>query len=314
MFSAGAALSKPICFSSQMPAKTCNSKPSCFFPGKFSNPLVFSGKNQSCSQYSTFSPKMGQTHFSVKAASSVGKWVSTHVEYGAGNLSKHFDRINFGSAEYTEEPVTNVKFQTSLSLPGCSCPLSLLGTGYREKVFAFIGVKVYAAGLYINQSILDKLSAWKGRPAAQIQEDSSLFDSVFRVGVANYLYAAASLEKSLQIVLVRDIDGKTFWEALDEAISPRIIAPTGVDKTALSTFRSIFQARPLKKGTFIFLTWLSSSKMLVCISSDGLPSAIDATIQSENVTSALYDVFFGGASVTPSLKASVATGLAKILK
>ncbi|XP_031266810.1 fatty-acid-binding protein 3, chloroplastic [Pistacia vera] len=280
MFSAGATLSKPICFSSQMPAKTCNSKPSFFFLGKFSNPLVFSGKNQSYSQYSTFSPKMGQTHFSVKAASSVG------------------------SAEYTEEPVTNVKFQTSLSLPGCSCPLSLLGTGYREKVFAFIGVKVYAAGLYINQSILDKLSAWKGRPAAQIQVDSSLFDSVFRV----------SLEKSLQIVLVRDIDGKTFWEALDEAISPRIKAPTGVDKTALSTFRSIFQARPLKKGTFIFLTWLSPSKMLVCISSDGLPSAIDATIQSENVTSALYDVFFGGASVTPSLKASVATGLAKILK
>lgn len=53
-------------------------------------------------------------------------------------------------------------------------------SGYREKVFAFIGVKVYAAGLYINQSILDKLSAWKGQSPAQIQEDSSLFDSVFR--------------------------------------------------------------------------------------------------------------------------------------
>lgn len=32
-------------------------------------------------------------------------------------------------AEYTEEPATAVKFQRSLSLPGCSGSLSLLGTG-----------------------------------------------------------------------------------------------------------------------------------------------------------------------------------------
>lgn len=273
-------MSKPICFSSYMSAKTSNPNPSSFFSGKFADTLVFSCKNTSCSHVSTFSHKKKQIHFSVKASSSVG------------------------SAGYTEEPTTNVKFQRSLSLPGCSSPLSLVGTGYREKVFAFIGVKVYAAGLYVNQSISDTLHVWKGRSAIQIQEDSSLFDSVFR----------APLEKSLQIVLVRDIDGKTFWDALDEAISPRIKAPTAIDKTALSTFRSIFKARPLKKGTLIFLTWLNPSKMLVCISSDGLPSVEDATIQSENVASALYDVFFGGASVSPSLKGSVATGLAKILK
>ncbi|KAH9723546.1 Fatty-acid-binding protein 3 [Citrus sinensis] len=209
-----------------------------------------------------------------------------------------------GSAEYTEEPVTKVKFQKSLNLPGYSSPLSLLGTGYREKVFAIIGVKVYAAGLYINQSILSKLNAWKGKGAANIQEDSSLFDTIYQ----------APSEKSLKIVLVRDVDGKTFWDALDDAISPRIRIPTPVDESALSTFRSIFQGRNLMKGTFIFLTWLDPSKMLVSISGDGLPSGVDATIESENVTFALYDVFFGGAPVSPSLKASVATGLATILK
>lgn len=67
----------------------------------------------------------------------------------------------------------------------------------------------------------------------------------------------------MQIVLVRDLDGKTFWDALDDAISPRIKSPTPVDESALSTFRSIFQGRPLKKGTFIFLTWLDPTKMLV---------------------------------------------------
>ncbi|KAL2502415.1 Fatty-acid-binding protein 3 [Forsythia ovata] len=75
--------------------------------------------------------------------------------------------------------------------------------------------------------------------------------------------SAAPLEKSLHIILVRNVDGKTFWDALDEAVSPRIKSPTPVDKRALSTFSSIFQGRALKKGTSIFLTWLDPTKMLV---------------------------------------------------
>ncbi|XP_023535935.1 fatty-acid-binding protein 3, chloroplastic [Cucurbita pepo subsp. pepo] len=209
-----------------------------------------------------------------------------------------------GNAGYVEEPSTNVKFSTSLTLPGCSTSLSLLGTGYREKVFAIIGVKVYAAGLYTNSSISNELNAWRGRSAAAIQEDSSLFNIIFQ----------SPSEKSLQIVLVRDVDGKTFWDALDDAISPRIKAPTPVDESALSTFRSIFEGRSLKKGTFIFLTWLEPPKMLVSISVDGPPTGIEATIESNNVTSALFDVFFGDNPVSPTLKASVAAGLSAVLK
>ncbi|KAG6424440.1 hypothetical protein SASPL_114858 [Salvia splendens] len=228
------------------------------------------------------------------------------------------------SSEYLEEPQTKVKYQTSLSLPGCSSSLSLLGTGqlwyhvfigynlchfvilsgYREKVFAIIGVKVYAAGLYANPSIFSKLDAWKGRSPAELQKDSSLFDAIYQ----------APLEKSLHIILVRDLDGKTFWDALDEALSPRIKSPTPVDETALSTFRGIFQGRPLQKGTSIFLTWLDTAKMLVFVTPEGIPSSVDATIESSNVTSALFDVFLGGNSVSPSLKASACIGLAAALK
>ncbi|XP_050247794.1 fatty-acid-binding protein 3, chloroplastic isoform X2 [Quercus robur] len=177
-------------------------------------------------------------------------------------------------------------------------------SGYREKSFAIIGVKVYAAGLYVNPSILSELNAWKGQSTTKIQEIPSLFNSIFQ----------SPLEKSLKIVLVRDVDGKTFWDAFDDAISPRIKAPTSIDESALSTFRCIFQGRPLKKGTFIFLTWLEPSKMLVCVSLDGLPSNVEATIESGSVTLALFDVFFGNGPVSPSLKDSVAKGLATILK
>ncbi|KAI3753620.1 hypothetical protein L2E82_25679 [Cichorium intybus] len=207
-------------------------------------------------------------------------------------------------ADYTEEPATKVKFQTSLSLPGCSSSLSLIGTGFREKVFAIIGVKVYAAGLYLNPNITDKLDAWKGRTSAQIQDDSSIFDLIYQ----------APLEKSLQIVLVRDVDGKTFWDALNDAISPRIKSPNAIDETALSKFRSIFQERPLKKDALIFLTWLDSSKILIHLSNEGIPSSPEATIESENVTRSLFDVFFGREPVSPSLKASISNGLASILK
>ncbi|KAG9447562.1 hypothetical protein H6P81_013690 [Aristolochia fimbriata] len=215
-----------------------------------------------------------------------------------------FVKASAASAQLVVEPGTKVKFEPVISVPGCSDSLKLLGTGYREKVFAIIGVKVYAAGMYMNQSIADNLDAWKGKSASEIQQDSTLFTKIFE----------APPEKSLKIVLVRDVEGKTFWDALDEAISPRIKAPIPTDESALSVFRNTFQGRPLKQGTFIFLSWVDPSKMLVSISSDGLPSTVDATIESSNVASALFDVFLGDTPVSPPLKASVASGLAMLLQ
>ncbi|CAN6445533.1 unnamed protein product [Victoria cruziana] len=152
-------------------------------------------------------------------------------------------RASVGTQEFVVEPVTNVKFPTSLTVPGGSNSLTLVGTGYREKAFAIIGVKVYSAGLYLRPATLGELSAWKGKSAAQIKEDSSIFSSIFE----------APLEKAIKIVLVRDADGKTFWDALNDAITPRIKTPTPVDELALSKFRETFQGRPLKQGTVILL-------------------------------------------------------------
>ncbi|KAH9619734.1 hypothetical protein KSS87_019615 [Heliosperma pusillum] len=227
-----------------------------------------------------------------------GRKIDTHF------ISMAYASASAGSLEYVEEPATKVKFPNSVDIPGCSTSLSLLGSGYREKVFAIIGVKVYAAGLYVNPAMLNDLSSSKGKSVAEIEQDSSLFQSIYQ----------SSLENSLRIELVRDVDGKTFWDALDEAVSPRVAAPTSVDESALSTFRSIFQGRSLKKGTLILLTWLEPSKMLVSVSTAGVAAEVDATINSLNVTRALFDVFFGDSPVSPTLKTSVATELAKTLQ
>ncbi|KAJ0962612.1 hypothetical protein J5N97_027734 [Dioscorea zingiberensis] len=205
-------------------------------------------------------------------------------------------KASVGSAEYIVEPGTSVNFSRELKVPGCSEPLVLLGTGFREKVFAIIGVKVYAAGFYVASSIKEKLGA-------EIVKDPTLFTSILK----------APFQKSLKIVLVRDVDGKTFWNALNDVILPRIKEPTSVDEFALSTFRDTFQKRDLKNGTLILLTWVEPSKMLVSISSDGRPSNIDAVIESENVTMSLFDGYFGDSPVSPTLKASVADGIAVVL-
>ncbi|CAO2836449.1 unnamed protein product [Amaranthus hypochondriacus] len=232
-------------------------------------------------------------------------WSSKPLHFSLQNGTKLMasTSTSVANAEFSEEPATSVKFLKSVDLPGCSSSLSLLGTGYREKVFAIIGVKVYAAGLYVNPSLLNELISWKGKAKLEIEQDLALFQSIYQ----------SSLEKSLQIALVRDVDGKTFWDALDEAVSPRVKAPTPVDESALSTFRSIFQGLSLKKGTLILLTWLEPSKMLLSVSSNGIPVNVDATIESINVTKALFDVFFGDSPVSPSLKSSVANGLATML-
>nr|CAD1842519.1 unnamed protein product [Ananas comosus var. bracteatus] len=176
--------------------------------------------------------------------------------------------------------------------------------GYREKVFAIIGVKVYAAAFYVGSSVTENLHSWNGKSAADILEASSVF---------TFLYQAP-LEKSLNIVLVRDVDGKTFWNALDDLITPRIKSPTAIDNSSLSTFRNTFQGRDLKQGTSIILTWLEPTKMLISISSDGVPSNVDAEITSANVNLALYDGFFGNSPVSPTLKASAAHGLQMVLR
>jgi hypothetical protein len=78
------------------------------------------------------------------------------------------------------------------------------------------------------------------------------------------LIYTAPCEKSLNIKLVRNVDGKTFWGALNDVITPRVEKLTDTDEAALSVFRTIFMDRNLEEGTSIFLTWVEPSKLLVC--------------------------------------------------
>ncbi|XP_073029675.1 fatty-acid-binding protein 3, chloroplastic isoform X2 [Primulina eburnea] len=222
-----AAMPTQLCLSSPTKINSLDVKPRiCYLENTPSKPLSFLNRGLAFSYLSTF------TIVPIKRNSRL----HTHVSPNAASSSSVVD------PEYIEEPGTNVKFQSSLSLPGCSSLLSFLGAGYREKVFAIIGVKVYAVGLYANPAIFSKLSDWKGRSSNELQQDSLFFDAIFQ---GNYL---------------------------------------------------------------------QNKHFQVCVSSEAMPSSVDATIESSNVASALFDVFLGSNPVSPSLKDSASNGLAAALK
>ncbi len=79
---------------------------------------------------------------------------------------------------------------------------------------------------------------------------------------------AAPFEKALEIVLARDVDGATFWGALDEALVPQLkAADNGVHgEAALADFGKVFQGRALKQGTRIILAWVQPSNLKVLFS------------------------------------------------
>lgn len=66
-------------------------------------------------------------------------------------------------------------------------------------------------------------------------------------------------------MLAREVDGATFWGALDEALVPRLkAASAGADgDAALAAFGKVFQGRSLKQGTVIILTWAQPSSLKV---------------------------------------------------
>ena len=73
-------------------------------------------------------------------------------------------------------PALLKKFIGAVSGITCSMPII---SGFREKIFENIGVKVNAAGFYVNPSVFSTAQLWKGRSATEILEDSSIFSSIF---------------------------------------------------------------------------------------------------------------------------------------
>uniref|UniRef100_A0A804PH07 Chalcone-flavonone isomerase family protein n=1 Tax=Zea mays TaxID=4577 RepID=A0A804PH07_MAIZE len=216
-----------------------------------------------------------------------------------GEIGVRFMLIQQIGDTFVTEDTTNVMFPREVTVPGYTHPLVAVGTGYREKFF----VKVYAAAFYVDYSLRLDTEQWKAKTGIESFDSSSVFDSIFKAPVV----------KSLSIILVRAVDGKTFVNALNDVIARQIKNPNAEEESSLSTLQNTFLGRNLKQGTSIYLTWLEPKRMLISISEDEDPRQVDAEIKSATVNYALYDGFFGKSTVCPSLRSSTAQLLDALL-
>ncbi|CAI5958750.1 unnamed protein product [Closterium sp. NIES-64] len=197
-------------------------------------------------------------------------------------------------ANVVTEPATKINFPVTLAPPGGSKDLSLLGTGVREKKLGPLAVKVYGVGVYAEPQLLDVLAGWKGKPA-----DKAFYDAI----------ASTPCEKSIVIVLARNVGSDQFWNALTEELAPRLTA-AGEGLGDLDAFGQLFKDRSLKKNTGVYITWRQPSTLQVAFADDvtagGAPSAASATFESPGLLAALFDIYLGGEPVSPSLVQSIA--------
>ncbi|KAG6548003.1 hypothetical protein Mapa_010437 [Marchantia paleacea] len=215
-------------------------------------------------------------------------------------------RATVGVGDEVVEPVTGIQFSRSTNGSGASRELVLAGVGVREKKIAFLKVKVYAIGLYVDPAAISSLEAWKSKGSSELVKDESFSKALIDV----------PFEKSLRIVLARDVDGATFWGALGETLAPRLKAAGAgaAGEQALNSLGDVFKNRPLKDKTVVFLTWTQPSTLHISIAPEGgSPSAPDASIESAALLSRLFDVYLGKDPVSPSAKASIAKGIFSVV-
>ncbi|CAM6084544.1 unnamed protein product [Calypogeia fissa] len=237
----------------------------------------------------------------MSAANKVGDYVDKAPSPSTGQSSAA--RAAMGTV--TKEPVTGIEFPNTLTPPGASTELALVGAGVREKKIAFFKVKVYAVGFYIDASSLvdTPLSSWKGKSGSELSKDEAFFKALM----------VAPVEKALRIVLARDVDGSQFWGALDEALAPRLKTAGAAGQEALTKFGNVFKDLALKQGTSVLLTWSQPATMQVAVDGSSNSATPDATIESAALLFSTFDVYLGKDTVSPSATADIANNFPSLL-
>jgi len=212
-------------------------------------------------------------------------------------------RVNRVQASATiTDPQTKISFAEEID--GLQC----LGAGCREKKIAFINVKIYSVALYAKAD----------RAAEALASGKTLLSGNF--------------EKMLVIKLARKVDGPTFWNALNDALIPRIAQIATNQATAEDDDGNFMaevaeaaevkeeQARDaaedlgaqvsgqnLDNGAEISLRWMPGG--LLRMSINGGQESIH---NSNELCQALFDVYLGEHPVSPGALQAFDAGAARL--
>jgi len=179
-----------------------------------------------------------------------------------------------------------------------------MGASVRAKKIAFLGVKVYAVALYIE--------AAKAARELGVRDRGGFFES-------DDDYCSALVDggfiKTLQIELVRDVEGEQFVEALNESLRPRM--SLSGETSLLEQFSAFFQGKKLIKGTNVVLMYRTDATLDVLVSPqrimDYSATVADLSIASASLCRALFEVYLGSSSVVPEARKVWADGARQLL-
>jgi hypothetical protein len=177
---------------------------------------------------------------------------------------------------------------------------SLAGTGVRTRTV--FKVKVYTFGLYVDADGARKaLAAWRGKSAADLSADPTVYDELLKGG----------FPMTLRLVMSRDVTAGQMTEAFEDALTPRVAQaaqrsmPGGAE--ALGQFRGFFTT-PLTRGTELLFTWSPEDKLLVSIGGRQV-----GVIDNRAFAWALFDVYLGTKPISTEGKRSVVARLPEVL-
>ena len=196
------------------------------------------------------------------------------------------------------EPNTNVSFP--IELQTAAGVQTLTGTGVRTRTV--LKVKVYAFGLYVDGAAARAaLDAWRGRSAADLARDESLYAELLK----------GSFPMTLRLVMTRNVGGEQMAEAFDGALAPRVAqaAARGMSggAEALARFRGFFTDQ-LASGTELLFTWAPGDKLVASIGGRQV-----GEIENAALCWALFDVYLGDKPISSQGKRTVIARLPEIL-
>lgn len=208
----------------------------------------------------------------------------------------------------TELPdLTAIESATGVSFPVALSPTEqLAGTGVR-----LMGgiVQVYALGMYVDPKCLRKLfSSYAETSAEQLMEEKEFWDTLCS--------ANAPLERTLRMVVVREVAGKHMQHGFERGLLPRIRRASNKSsislakgKAALKDFTKIFvDVGTMKVGSDVRIALRDGKRLDIEIDGRAVGS-----VKNEALTWALLDMFLGDKPVAPTLKSAVSSGVSRVL-
>ncbi|MFN2565620.1 MAG: chalcone isomerase family protein, partial [Gemmatimonadaceae bacterium] len=197
----------------------------------------------------------------------------------------------------TVEVRTGAEFPAQLQTPAGVHVLT--GTGVRTRTV--LKVKVYTFGLYVDADrARTSLSARRGKSAADLANDASLYDELLK----------GAVPMTMRLEMARDVGARQMAEAFEDALAPRVAQaaqrglPGGAE--ALARFRALFTSE-LTKGAELLFTWAPGDKLVVSIG--GRPAG---EIENRALAWALFDVYLGAKPISPEGKRTVITRLPEV--